>query len=202
MTVGLQPRPAPFRDARLFVIATEDARRTPWYFEGLQQHGIVGGRRLKVRLLPTEEGTSSPNQVLGRLAEFCAEHDLKPFDQLWLVLDVDRWPAFDGLLAETHRCGYRAAVSDPCIEVWFQLHFVEAPQAAPGAGESAARAAKRAWGAILQDHAGNARWPFTRSNVALAVERGQAADAGGWRPTCPGTHVHRLVGELLAFSSL
>jgi hypothetical protein len=197
---GLQERPTPYRDARLFVIATEDKERTPWYFAGLQQHGIVGRRRLRLELLPTYNGESSPEQVAARLRDYEAKHTLKAIDQLWLVLDVDRWPRLNGTLAAASRDDLRAAISNPCFEIWLQLHFTDTPSAeAPTVGRRA-QAAKRAWGVLRADKAGAKPWPFTKADVEHAVERGQAADTGGWRPPFPGSNIHRLVAELLRYS--
>ncbi len=196
MRRGLEPRPRYHRDARLFVIAVEGERMEPWYFEGLEGQGIVGGRRIKVALLPTQAGQSSPGHVRQRLEEFRTDHKLRVLDQLWMVVDVDKWKALEGELAAADREGLGVAVSNPCFEVWLQLHFVDSPEARDGTAGSA----KRAWGELREDKAGSAAWPFTRDHVQDAVKRGTAADSGGWVPALPGSHVHRLVGELLRYS--
>ncbi len=105
------------------------------------------------------------------------------------------------MLAEAHREGFEAAVSNPCIEVWFQLHFTDSPDATPRKRESKARAAKRAWGKLRASLSDDTPWPFTAESVQAAIERGRATDNDDWIPDAPGTHVHRLVWELLRFSS-
>ena len=61
-----KPRPLereekPFRDARLFVIATEDTHAPKQYFR------LFRSQRIKVRVLPTEGGLCAPEHVIERL---------------------------------------------------------------------------------------------------------------------------------------
>lgn len=68
-------RGEPFRDARLFVIACEGARREKEYFETL----VAGRRRVIVKLLaPTggQSGASSPEWVLDRAAAYQAAYPI------------------------------------------------------------------------------------------------------------------------------
>ncbi len=44
-------------------------------------------------------------------------------DQIWCVFDRDEHPNFSTALALADRHGIRLAVSNPCIELWFLLHF-------------------------------------------------------------------------------
>jgi hypothetical protein len=52
------------RDATLFIVATEGEKTEKIYFS------VFRSSRLKVRLLPTLDGKSSPNSVLERISEF------------------------------------------------------------------------------------------------------------------------------------
>jgi hypothetical protein len=47
------------------------------------------------------------------------------YDEYWCVFDVDQHPSLQAAveLARTH--GISIAVSNPCIEVWFLLHFTD-----------------------------------------------------------------------------
>jgi len=80
----------PFRDARLFVIATEGAKREKEYFESL----VDGNKKVKIKILaPTDEdeGKSAPKWVMDRAITYVDIFGLGNDDQLWLVIDVDKW---------------------------------------------------------------------------------------------------------------
>lgn len=114
----------PFRDARLFVVACEGENREKDYFERLGH----GSRRLKVRVLAPEpvESLSAPKWVLSRIVNFIEKEgvNVDMGDQIWLVMDVDRWKIeqlyeIAGLCKE-QRWGF--ALSNPCFEVWLLFH--------------------------------------------------------------------------------
>jgi hypothetical protein len=46
-------------------------------------------------------------------------------DEVWCVFDVDEHPYLSGALELAARNGINLAVSNPCIELWFLLHFSE-----------------------------------------------------------------------------
>lgn len=115
----------PFRDARLFVVACEGEKREKTYFERLGH----GSQRLKVRVLAPEPGRSlsAPKWVLDRLVHFIEKEgvNVKTGDQVWLVMDVDRWKT-NQLYAIADLCkeqGWGFALSNPCFEVWLLLHL-------------------------------------------------------------------------------
>jgi RloB-like protein len=82
-TSSLQRDP-PFRDAKLFVVATEGTHTEPQYF------GMFHSTRIKLELLPTENGASSPEAVLQRLKEYISEYQIKEDDQLFVVIDTTK----------------------------------------------------------------------------------------------------------------
>ncbi len=47
----------------------------------------------------------------------------KDHDQIWCVFDWDEHPNFAAAVDLAVRHGIRLAVSNPCIELWFLLHF-------------------------------------------------------------------------------
>jgi hypothetical protein len=183
----LLDRQTHFRDARIFVIAVEGEREEPWYFEGLSEHGLIDTRRVRLVILPAEEGLSAPEHVAARLTAFEQQHTLIPEDPRWLVLDVDHHHNLQAVLNEAHRQGWRFAVSNPCFEVWLQLHLREAPVGTDSA------AAKAEWKQLK-----SRGWPFEATHLQLACERAQRLHPGeDWIPAPPPrTAVHRLVREL------
>jgi len=44
-------------------------------------------------------------------------------DQIWCVFDRDEHPKFDKAVALAGRHGINLAMSNPCLELWFILHF-------------------------------------------------------------------------------
>lgn len=57
-----------------------------------------------------------------------AERDQKrgrgrAYDEVWCVFDVDEHPALHEVQTKASDNGVRLAVSNPCIELWFLLHF-------------------------------------------------------------------------------
>lgn len=183
----LLPRPTYFRDARLFVIAVEGEREERWYFDGLVHRGHLDGRRIRLVVLPATDGLSAPEHVAARLAAFEAGHALIPEDPRWLVVDVDRHHNLQAVLHEADDKGWSFAVSNPCFEIWLQLHLSDA-----AVGTDSAQA-KAAWG-VLRNERGPG-WFFERAHVRAACALGAPGD--GWIPAAPGTTVHRLVGLLV-----
>ena len=111
------------RDTRLIIIAAEGQKTERQYFES----ELFGNRRVQVKVFGTEDCKSAPKYVYERLKQFVEQYDLQPDDQLWLVIDKDRWP--DEQLSEVCRraVGRRRpqcqlAISNPCFELWLYLH--------------------------------------------------------------------------------
>jgi hypothetical protein len=88
-----KPRPLtreekPLRDARLFVIATEDK------YAPRESFRLFGNPRIKVLVLPTEDTRSAPEYVLQRLDAYKEQKqkdEKLDEDQYWLMLDTDHW---------------------------------------------------------------------------------------------------------------
>ena len=47
----------------------------------------------------------------------------RPHDQIWCVFDRDEHPHFDEAVKLAMDHGIHVAMSNPCIELWFVLHF-------------------------------------------------------------------------------
>ncbi len=117
------------RDYRLFAIACEGSVRERDYFERFE----VLSTRISVDLISdidefgnvTISSNSSPEHVLRRAQVYSDKTDLVDGDQMWIVVDVDRWPQEQlSLLAqECYSRGWNLAVSNPCFEVWLCYHI-------------------------------------------------------------------------------
>lgn len=123
-------RPDAVRDARLIVIATEDTKATVSYFEMLVSPQYYQSTRVQVKVLTREDTASSPERILAQLDAWRLEYQLNEDDELWLVIDVDRWG--DAKLSQiAQACGQKQiklAVSNPAIELWFLLHLTDLEQ--------------------------------------------------------------------------
>ena len=84
-------------------------------------------RKVKVEILATgDDNKSAPEYVLERLDKFKDLYGFSEDDELWLVLDVDRWVKKEQLIAvcpQARQKGYQLAISNPCFEIWLCLHF-------------------------------------------------------------------------------
>jgi hypothetical protein len=83
--------------------------------------------RVQLRIIPCVDGRSSPQATLERIKDFVAEFELSDGDELWLLVDRDRWT--DSMLGRVAQdcifSGINFAVSHPCFEVWLALHLTE-----------------------------------------------------------------------------
>lgn len=188
------------------LIGCEGAKTEPLYFNGIRQHL----RRSTVDFVIVEPGGSDPKTIVSAVVERVAEleraHKWRRGDSAWAVFDgEEHWRTRgerhnwnDAIqLAEAREI--RLAISNPCFELWYLLHFQ-------------ARAAELDRDAALV--ALRAHMPKYEKNLPLferlhreggmqpAVERarGLAAMCGraGWsRWRNPSTGVFRLVELLL-----
>jgi len=119
------------RDYKLFAIACEGGKREPGYFNVFQHLS----RRIKVDVIENYvtdeemsrkyETNSAPKWVLDRAMRYIEKNDLKDEDDLWLVIDKDRWT--DSQIRELASCcekypNWHIVISNPCFEVWLYFH--------------------------------------------------------------------------------
>ena len=124
-----------FRDARLIVIAAEGKDTERIYFEALAKE--YTNPRVHVHILKRDEkeqNNSSPEHVLKQLNDYEKQYELESDDELWLVVDRDRWT--DAMLSNvatqcTQDQYMHIALSNPCFELWLLLHLVDAALLSP-----------------------------------------------------------------------
>ena len=125
----IRERREAFRDARLIVIASEGKDTEKIYFRALAKE--FSNPRVHVHILERsleEENSSSPEHVLKQLNEYKQTYNLELDDELWLVIDKDRWT--DAMLSYVATsCSQDSfmnmALSNPCIELWLLLHLID-----------------------------------------------------------------------------
>jgi len=204
---GRKPRPLrreekTYRDDRLFVIATEDTHAPKQYFD------VFRNTRIKVRVLHTEDGLSSPDHVLERLDNFVGDYDTIDEDEFWLMLDTDHWiepnhiDNFSRVCAAAINKGYGLAHSNPCFELWLLLHLTDIDATDPRDQFNRCADVERRLREILGSYSKrniNIKH-FRRDKAEIAVGRAEELDESPndrW-PQKTGSHVYRVVKELLS----
>lgn len=106
----------PVRDSSLVVIATEGSETEPRYFRTLSGPDHYRNSRIRVRVVPTEDNRSSPEHVLERVRNSADDLDITDGDQVFVVLDLDRWgdATLSKIARECTQSGY---------ELWLFLHL-------------------------------------------------------------------------------
>ena len=192
------------RDYRLFAIACEGSVRERDYFECFE----VLSSRISVDLIADidEDGNvvvssnSSPDHVLQRAQVYANNTDLIEDDQMWIVVDVDKWPEkqLSILAQECHSRGWNLAISNPCFEVWLCYHMEED---IPDGGEIKDSGYFKNHLSLLTIEGYS---PEVYSPLAFnAIEVAKAKDTNpGMRiPPYKVTHVYRLMEQMKNFSS-
>ena len=125
----MRERQEAFRDARLIVIASEGKDTERIYFKALAKE--YTNPRVHVHILErseAEQNNSSPEHVLKQLNDYKESYALEADDELWLVVDKDRWTEamLSRVATECAQDNYmHMALSNPCIELWLLLHLVD-----------------------------------------------------------------------------
>lgn len=119
------------RDYKLFAIACEGGKREPGYFNVFQHLS----KKIKVDVIENYvtdeemfrkyETNSAPRWVLDRAMRYIEKNDLKDEDDLWFVIDKDKWA--DSQIRElASYCekypNWHIVISNPCFEIWLYFH--------------------------------------------------------------------------------
>ena len=112
------------KSARLVVIAAEGRETENIYFEAMKVS--LCASKVHVEVLHRDSDQSSPEHVFDQIHQFMSEYNIEEDDQLWVVVDKDRWKV--KMLAEIARyCAQNKNlsfyVSNPCFELWLLLHI-------------------------------------------------------------------------------
>ena len=131
----MRERREAFRDARLIVIASEGKDTERIYFKVLAKE--YTNPRVHVHILERsvdEQNNSSPEHVLKQLNDYKSQYELEADDELWLVVDKDRWT--EAMLSRVateclQEVAMHMALSNPCFELWLLLHIEDATSLRP-----------------------------------------------------------------------
>lgn len=119
------------RDYKLFAIACEGGKREPEYFNllkfisGRVSVDVIGDSVSDEEVETVQVHKSAPKWVLDRAMRYIEKEGLSDEDELWFVLDKDRWS--DVQIREIfefceQRPNWNIVVSNPCFEVWLYFH--------------------------------------------------------------------------------
>lgn len=119
------------KDYKLFAIACEGSKTEPSYFKFFQYlspkikvdviEDFVTDEEMEVK----HDTKSSPKWVLDRAVKYIEKNDLHENDDLWFVIDTDKWK-YDQIKELADYCvdynNWNIAISNPCFEVWLYFH--------------------------------------------------------------------------------
>lgn len=188
------------RDARLIVIATEGEATEQIYFNALK--AVFRKPSVQVELLERTVDGNSPKHVMQELDGFKKAYHLVAGDELWMVVDRDRW-AEQHLGDVARMCihkKYFLAVSVPCFETWLLLHVEDLPRAEDITGLNCEQVGARIRAILGAYNKLNPDCEAFIPNVALAIERARRLDvnpADRW-PQQPGSRVYLLAEKIIA----
>lgn len=119
------------KDYKLFAIACEGGKREPEYFRIFEyiskkiKVDIVEDKVSNSELLHKYETKSAPNWVLDRAVKYIEKEGLIDEDDLWFVMDKDKW-SDEQLRRIANYCddypNWNIVISNPCFEVWLYFH--------------------------------------------------------------------------------
>ena len=187
------------RDATLVVIASEDKYAVENYFQRFRT------RKVQFRVLPTLDCNAAPLSILERIDEFRRSEEVEDHDEFWICIDSDHWtdPGHIAnlvqVLRECRSKGYHVAINNPCIELWFLLHFVDytAPQTADRArcNETISQLELAIGQRYHKDRCNRIR--LNTAQVIEAVRRAKAMDTeDSIMPTQPSARIYKIVEML------
>jgi hypothetical protein len=189
------------RDAPLIVIASEDTYAVKQYFDRFLT------TRVQFETLTTQDGRSSPVDIIARLDDHRRNNVTEDYDQFWACFDQDHWARanhihnLSDVLAHCRKTGYRVAISNPCFELWLIMHLEDPDlSAVTTCQEARDRLARLAGGYNKTKCCGS--MPFTSEHLHAAINRSKAIDTVGEIPASPLTRVYLIVEELLAKESI
>ena len=112
------------RSARLVVIASEGRCTESIYFSAVKEK--LRSPNVHVEILPRDSNESSPESVHAQITEFMHQYNIEDDDELWLVIDRDRW--HERMLSQVAQlCAQNThlnfCMSNPCFELWLLLHL-------------------------------------------------------------------------------
>ena len=112
---------------KIIVLAFEGNDTEEIYFEEFKDSEMFNDALIFLHLLkrPKKDTNSAPNHVFKKLKkEAKDEYNFKDTDELWMIIDTDRWKNIPDIISECKKqSNMFVAVSNPCFEFWLLLHI-------------------------------------------------------------------------------
>lgn len=210
----IRERHEAFRDARIIVVASEGKDTERIYLHALANE--FSNPRVHVHILERnedEQNNSSPEHVLKQLNDYKGQYALEADDELWLVIDKDRWT--EAMLSRVAAVCVQdnfmhMALSNPCFELWLLLHLVDVELLTHEEQELWRKNRRKSKNAdpylkirlrqeIGSYHESSYDTQIFMTNINAAIERARALDkntADRW-PQTLGTRVYLLVESII-----
>lgn len=197
------------RSGKLFVIATEGKDTERIYFEALKNK--IQMSRIKLEILSSEDNKSAPNKVYDRLTDYQNKYGIEDDDQLWIVIDKDRWTEkmISDIACECHKKkSFNMGLSNPCFELWLLLHYKDLSECSPSEKKAIKENKKIRGTPLLKRKMRSVLGSYSESsydadsmlaNVKEAIEHATRLDINKkqrW-PQNIGTRVYKLVSNIL-----
>lgn len=198
------------RSARLVVIASEGRCTESIYFSAVKDN--LCAPNVHVEILSRDTNDSSPESVYDQIAGFMNRYNIEDDDELWLVIDRDRW--HERMLSQVAQlCSQNShlhfCMSNPCFELWLLLHLEDIREYDDGTAEELALNRKNSAGVTwlkkrMRDLLGaysEANYdayrllPFTPQAISIAKEIDTNPN-DRW-PQSVGTRVYLLMESIM-----
>ena len=187
----------------LTLIYFAEMKSNLWRRTGLQVSRtlqILQNSRIKLCIVPSKDGKSSPIHVLENLEEEVEKYDLKQGDQLWIVIDTDRW-IFETqikplLNARIKKFPVHTAVSNPCFELFLFLHFSPMPTTPVKDSRTMEKMLRSSLGQYSKSNLEEATYA---PHIHNAIQEAEKTEYGSNSlPQNPGTDVGKLIKIILS----
>lgn len=107
------------------VIAMEGNKTEPKYFEEVKKKFKASTLNIILLNRDNTDNRSAPIHVIKQLNSYKKDNRFLRTDELWLVIDKDRWTE-EQLHIVASQCSinrYNLGLSNPCFELWLVLHY-------------------------------------------------------------------------------
>lgn len=140
------------RSARLVVIASEGRCTESIYFSAVKDK--LCAPNVHVEILSRNSNESSPESVHAQIVEFMRQYNIEDDDELWLVIDRDRW--HERMLSQVAQlCSQNPhlnfCLSNPCFELWLLLHIEDIREYDEATFHELALNRKQSWSDLAEE---------------------------------------------------
>lgn len=190
------------RDARLYVLAVEGAETEPAYFRALEESDLIPCHRVKLHVVSPGQHASAPLYILGAAEAETRKIALQPYDEVWLVFDVDersgggRLQQIIHTVKDAQNRGWHVAISNPCFELWLLLHVSNAVAGVTPLGESVTGLLRAAIGGYSKRATPAECRTAEAITRAITAARSLDGDPDALCPPFPSTRLYLLMERL------